>query len=376
VPVGWRGLGAPGLSLPRRRGLTLTRCLRLTLARGRRLRLTRRAAAGRPAWPRDLEVSQLLAERGNLDVAIGHGLRDRVQRLVGSPLVVSPHRGGRTQQRYVGRRLNVRIEWPDISGELRHLPAAPHGDHGHPCDDGGRHQNQYRKHMKNRAMLGPVTAHSDWPEAGFPGWPDPDPRRVPGLWAQAGSRPTALLAIVASLSEARSALAAGADMADLGAAGPDTIRAAAAQLAGAVVCAAGPPAHIVRDVAAARETGAVALCQGIDAARGSGLPASRVLVEVPPWLIPEVSGAGWAAVVDADRGAILAARQTAYEWPDGCDPGDDHDDSGVLAIAALSSWLGAAVVRTRHAAAARRALDMTASIRGLRPPARAIRGLA
>lgn len=179
-----------------------------------------------------------------------------------------------------------------------------------------------------------------------------------------------------SLSEAQAALVAGADMVDLGAAGPDTIRAAAARLAGAVVCAAGPPADIVADVAAARETGAVALCQGMDAARGSGLPASQILVAVPPWLIAEVSAAGWAAVVDADRGAILAARQTVYEWPEGGGLGEDHDDSGVLAIAAVSSWLGATVVRTRHAAAARRALDMTASIRGLRPPARAVRGLA
>jgi dihydropteroate synthase len=235
--------------------------------------------------------------------------------------------------------------------------------------------------MKNRAMLGPVTAQPDRPGVGIPGCPPPAPGRVPGPGQEAGSRATALLAVVASLSGARAALGAGADMVDLGAAGPDTIRAIQAQLAGAVVCATGPPADIVRDVAAARETGAVALCDGVEAARGSGLPASQVLVEVPPWLIAEVSRAGWGAVVDADRGALLARLQPVpewpgSEWPGGGDGTDNHDDSAALAIAAVSSWLGATVVRTRHAAAARRALDMTASIRGLRPPARAVRGLA
>lgn len=231
-------------------------------------------------------------------------------------------------------------------------------------------------------MLGPVTAHSDRPAAArAPGWPDPARRRVPGLGPAAGHQATALLAVVAGLSEAQAALRAGADLVDLGAASPDTIRAVQARLAGVAVCAAGPPADVVRDVGAARQAGVVALCDGIDAARGSGLPASQVLVEVPPWLVPLVSGEGWATIVDADRGAAAAERQAAAQWPAAGWPAagdvtDDGDPSGVQAIAAVSSWLGATVVRTRHAAGVRRALDMTASIRGLRPPARAVRGLA
>jgi hypothetical protein len=226
--------------------------------------------------------------------------------------------------------------------------------------------------MKNRAMLGPVTAHSGGPTAGRnPGWPDPAGRRVPGRRLAAGRQTPALLAVVTSLPQAQAALRAGADLVDLGAAGPDVIREVQVRLAGVGVCAAGPPADVVRNVAAARETGAVALCPGIEAARGSGLPAGRVLVEVPPWLVPLVTGEGWGAVVDADHGAVLAARQTVA----GAGAGDS-DDSGLLAIAALSSWLGAAMVRTRHTAGVRRALDMTASIRGRRPPTRAVRGLA
>lgn len=227
-----------------------------------------------------------------------------------------------------------------------------------------------------------MTAHPDRPAAARnPGWPDPARRRFPGLGPAAGHQAPALLAVVASLSEAQAALGAGADLVDLGAASPDTIRTVRARLAGVAVCAAGPPADVVRDVGAARQTGAVALCDGIDAARGSGLPASQVLVEVPPWLLPLASGEGWATIVDADLGAVLAQRQAAAQWPGTGWPaaGDvtgDSDPSGVEAIAAISSWLGAAVVRTRHAAGVRRALDMTASIRGLRPPARAVRGLA
>jgi hypothetical protein len=47
-----------------------------------------------------------------------------------------------------------------------------------------------------------------------------------------------------------------------------------------------------------------------------------------------------------------------------------------VAVAAISTWLGAPVIRTRHTRAVRRAIDMTASIAGTRVPARTIRGLA
>ena len=226
-------------------------------------------------------------------------------------------------------------------------------------------------------MLGAVTAHSDGDAAGAtPAWRAPGGRRVPGPDPAAGSRPPALVAVVASMSQTAAAVRAGADVVDLGPASPDEIRAVQARFAGLGVCAGGPPADVVRDVAAARETGAMAICHGLDAARGSGLPPGQVLVEVPPWLVAQATEEGWAALVDADRGAFLAAaRQAPTGWP-AAGHREGGDDSGVLAIAAVSSWLDAAAVRTRHARSARRALDMTASIRGLRPPSRAVRGLA
>jgi hypothetical protein len=50
--------------------------------------------------------------------------------------------------------------------------------------------------------------------------------------------------------------------------------------------------------------------------------------------------------------------------------------AAVIATAAVCTWLGAPVVRSRHTRAVRRAIDMTASIAGHRPPSRAVRGLA
>ncbi len=49
---------------------------------------------------------------------------------------------------------------------------------------------------------------------------------------------------------------------------------------------------------------------------------------------------------------------------------------GTLAATAVCAWLGARVFRVHDVAATRQALDMVASIRGERDPARAIRGLA
>jgi dihydropteroate synthase len=49
---------------------------------------------------------------------------------------------------------------------------------------------------------------------------------------------------------------------------------------------------------------------------------------------------------------------------------------GTLGATAVAAWLGASVFRTHDVAATRRVLDMVAALRGDRPPARALRGLA
>jgi hypothetical protein len=50
--------------------------------------------------------------------------------------------------------------------------------------------------------------------------------------------------------------------------------------------------------------------------------------------------------------------------------------AAIVAAATISTWLGTPAVRTRHVQPARRAIDMTLSIAGLRPPALTTRGLA
>ncbi|MDT4961658.1 MAG: dihydropteroate synthase [Pseudonocardiales bacterium] len=49
---------------------------------------------------------------------------------------------------------------------------------------------------------------------------------------------------------------------------------------------------------------------------------------------------------------------------------------GTLAATSISAWLGARVFRAHNIAETRQTLDMVAAIRGTRPPARTVRGLA
>jgi hypothetical protein len=126
--------------------------------------------------------------------------------------------------------------------------------------------------------------------------------------------PTLLLGVGADPAQAARARAEGADLIDVRAATPAALAAIRASLPGGVVWA-GPP----------------------------GDP------------------------VDADR---LAARAAA------ADPAGPAPPAAVIATAAVCTWLGVPLVRSRHTRAVRRAIDMTASIAGRRPPARTVRGLA
>jgi shikimate kinase len=77
--------------------------------------------------------------------------------------------------------------------------------------------------------------------------------------------------------------------------------------------------------------------------------------------------------LDADQ---LAARAGAARRAAAADPAGQVTPAAVIATAAVCAWLGAPVVRSRHTRAVRRAIDMTASIAGHRPPSHAVRGLA
>jgi hypothetical protein len=107
--------------------------------------------------------------------------------------------------------------------------------------------------------------------------------------------------------------------------------------------------------------------------------------------LARAEGADLIDVRAATPGALAAIRASlpaAVLWAGS--PGDPLDadlmaaaaDRGgqavaaVIATAAICTWLGAPVVRSRHTRAVRRAIDMTASIAGSRPPSRTVRGLA
>ena len=83
--------------------------------------------------------------------------------------------------------------------------------------------------------------------------------------------------------------------------------------------------------------------------------------------------------LDADQLAATAgaARQSKAARRGGAaGPAGRVTPAAVIATAAVCTWLGAPVVRSRHTRAVRRAIDMTASIAGRRPPSHTVRGLA
>jgi dihydropteroate synthase len=49
---------------------------------------------------------------------------------------------------------------------------------------------------------------------------------------------------------------------------------------------------------------------------------------------------------------------------------------GTLAVTSVAAWLGVRIFRAHDVRETRQALDMVASVRGDRPPARAVRALA
>ncbi len=95
-------------------------------------------------------------------------------------------------------------------------------------------------------------------------------------------------------------------------------------------------------------------------------------------------GADALDVGDAEAGvvdAIRAGRGDGAIWRAGAGVFEadqvDRTPAGVVAVAAIMTWTGAApAITTRHLRAARRAIDMTATIAGRRKPSLTVRGLA
>ena len=185
---------------------------------------------------------------------------------------------------------------------------------------------------------------------------------------------------------AREALAAGADVVNDAWGGVDPELAVVAAEAGAgIVCthAGGLPPRtrphrvtyddVVADIV--RRTTSLA-----EAAVAAGVDPERVLIDPGhdfgknTWHSLEVTrrlgemvATGWPVLV------ALSNKDFVGET---LDVALDRRLTGTLAATAVSAWLGARVFRAHDVAATRQTLDMVASIRGDRPPARSTRGLA
>ncbi len=185
---------------------------------------------------------------------------------------------------------------------------------------------------------------------------------------------------------AREALAAGADVVNDAWGGVDRELAAVAAAAGAgIVCthAGGLPPrtrpHRVGydDVVADIVTRTTALAS---AAVHAGVDRDRVLIDPghdfgkntrhsleATRRLDELVATGWPVLVALSNKDFVGE---TLDVPLG------ERLTGTLAATAVSAWLGARVFRAHDVAATRQTLDMVASIRGDRPPARSTRGLA
>ena len=113
---------------------------------------------------------------------------------------------------------------------------------------------------------------------------------------------------------------------------------------------------------------AQALAAGADALEPDGPGVREAVAASHP--AATLSPPGSPGAVDCDAAARVLPAGPGRQ--DGPGPGL----AAIVATAAIATWQGAAAVRTREVTAVRRAVDMTAAIRGDRPPALTLRALA
>ena len=83
--------------------------------------------------------------------------------------------------------------------------------------------------------------------------------------------------------------------------------------------------------------------------------------------LSELTATGWPVLMSVSHKDFVGETL-------GADLGDRL--AGTLAVTTVGAWLGARIFRAHDVRETRQALDMVASIRGDRPPARAVRALA
>jgi dihydropteroate synthase len=190
---------------------------------------------------------------------------------------------------------------------------------------------------------------------------------------------TALMVTAGTAAEAIRAVAEGADLIDLTGASPAEAAEFRQARPGVPVCADDGAADLTRTPEFAAGRQARLICATPQEAARSGLPPDRLLIETDPAGLQAALATGYPVLVnlpDAPAAAHLPPPPGAGPPADAPPGADGPPGPEALALAALSGWLGAAVVTTRYPLPVRRALDLTDSVRGTRPPARTVRGLA
>ena len=216
-------------------------------------------------------------------------------------------------------------------------------------------------------------------------WQSRDPSPHAGTW---------LLVTAGDAAAADTAVLAGADLLDVGPAGAAAIGEILGRHPAVPLCREWRPADLAGNAFLARSPGVRLICADVPAAiaaREAGVPHAAILVATRLPGVAAARAAGWDVVADVDHppfgapgilpgqaatvGQITPRQQNGSAG--GKASGEDPDEvSAAVAAAAVGAWLGVTAVRTRHARSVRRALDMTESIRGVRPPVWAVRGLA
>lgn len=253
----------------------------------------------------------------------------------------------------------------------------------HTLDDALRRLDEVIAQGADIVDVGGVRAGQDGPEV----TPAEEIERVRPLLEQARRHhPEALLSLDTWRSETARACEGLIDVVNDTWAGadPQLVQVAAELGAGHVVSHTGglPPRTDPHHVHYERGVVAEALEQLARATatdRAAGIPAERIIVD-PTLDFGKTTADSLACVRATDcfvalgHPVLVAASRKDFVGETLDLPIDDRLE-GSLAAVAVSCWLGATVFRAHDVSATRRVVDMVASIRGDRPPARAERGI-
>ncbi|AXE39600.1 dihydropteroate synthase [Acidipropionibacterium virtanenii] len=272
---------------------------------------------------------------------------------------------------------------PAVMAVINRTPDSFYSPARHTLDDALRRLDEVVDQGADIVDVGGVRAGEDGPEVS----PAEEIRRVrPFLEEARRHHPEILLSLDTWRSEVARACAGLVDVVNDTWAGadPGLVHVAADLEAGHVVSHTGglPPRtdphhvhyeHGVVDDAIAELSRAAARDQA------AGIPAERIIVD-PTLDFGKTTADSLACVRATDRfvalghPVLVAASRKDFVGETLDLPIDDRLE-GSLAAVAVSTWLGATVVRAHDIAATRRIVDMVASIRGDRVPALALRGV-